>query len=52
MVNKEGKPATITANNELEHADVTSQNFIKFWGKLFAFILYVLNGNSQGFKNF
>jgi hypothetical protein len=31
---------------------VTSQDFIKFWGKFFAFILYVLIENSQGFKTF
>jgi hypothetical protein len=31
---------------------VTSQDFIKFWGKFFAFVLYVLIENSQGFKLF
>jgi hypothetical protein len=31
---------------------VTSQDFIKFWGKFFVFILLVLIGNSQGFKIF
>jgi hypothetical protein len=29
---------------------VTSQDFIKFWGKIFAFILYVMIENSQRFK--
>jgi hypothetical protein len=31
---------------------VTSQDFIKFWGKFFAFVLLVLIENSQGFKTF
>jgi hypothetical protein len=31
---------------------VTTQDFIKFWGKIFVFILLVLIENSQGFKNF
>jgi hypothetical protein len=31
---------------------VTSQDFIKFWGKFFAFVLLELIGNSQGFKPF
>jgi valyl-tRNA synthetase len=31
---------------------VTSQDFIKFWGKFFAFVLLEMFGNSQGFKNF
>jgi hypothetical protein len=31
---------------------VTTQDFIKFWGKNFVFILLVLIENSQGFKNF
>jgi hypothetical protein len=31
---------------------VTTQDFIKFWGKIFAFVLLEMNGNSQGFKNF
>jgi hypothetical protein len=29
---------------------VTSQDFIKFWGKFFAFVLYALIEISQGFK--
>jgi hypothetical protein len=29
---------------------VTTQDFIKFWGKIFVFILLVLIENSQGFK--
>jgi hypothetical protein len=29
---------------------VTSQDFIKFWGKFFAFVLYLLIENLQGFK--
>jgi hypothetical protein len=32
--------------------DVTTQDFIKFWGKIFVFILLVLIENSQGFKTF
>jgi hypothetical protein len=31
---------------------VTTQDFIKFWGKFFVFILLVLIENSQGFKTF
>jgi hypothetical protein len=31
---------------------VTTQDFIKFWGKIFIFILLVLIENSQGFKTF
>jgi hypothetical protein len=32
--------------------DVTTQDFIKFWGKFFAFVLLEMFGNSQGFKTF
>jgi hypothetical protein len=32
--------------------DVTSQDFIKFWGEIFAFVLLEMIGNSQGFKTF
>jgi hypothetical protein len=35
-----------------ERADVTSQDFIKFWGKIFVFVLLVLIELSQGFKTF
>jgi hypothetical protein len=31
---------------------VTSQDFIKFWGKFFAFVLLEMVENSQGFKTF
>jgi hypothetical protein len=31
---------------------VTSQDFIKFWGKLFAFVLHVLIEISQEFETF
>jgi hypothetical protein len=31
---------------------VTSQDFIKFWGNFFAFVLSALIENLQGFKNF
>jgi hypothetical protein len=31
---------------------VTSQDFIKFWGKILAFVLLVLIEFSQGFKTF
>jgi hypothetical protein len=31
---------------------VTTQDFIKFWGKIFVFILLVLIENPQGFKTF
>jgi hypothetical protein len=31
---------------------VTSQDFIKFWGKFFAFVLLEMIGISQGFKTF
>jgi hypothetical protein len=33
-------------------ACVTSQDFIKFWGKIFAFVLLEMIGNSHGFKTF
>jgi hypothetical protein len=36
---------------EVEEA-ITSQDFIKFWGKFIAFDLLVLIENSQGFKTF
>jgi hypothetical protein len=32
--------------------DVTTQDFVKFWGKLFAFVLLEMIGISQGFKTF
>jgi hypothetical protein len=31
---------------------VTTQDFIKFWGKIFAFVLLEKIGISQGFKTF
>jgi hypothetical protein len=31
---------------------VTSQDFIKFWGKFFTFVLLEMIGNSQVFKTF
>jgi hypothetical protein len=31
---------------------VTTQDFIKFWGKIFAFVLLEMIGISQGFKTF
>jgi hypothetical protein len=31
---------------------VASQDFIKFWGKIFAFVLLEMVENSQGFKTF
>jgi hypothetical protein len=31
---------------------VTTQDFVKFWGKFFAFILLEMFGISQGFKTF
>jgi hypothetical protein len=37
---------------KLVHRLVTTQDFIKFWGKIFVFILLVLIENSQGFKTF
>jgi hypothetical protein len=37
---------------KLGDACVTSQDFIKFWGKFFAFIFLVLIEISQGFKTF
>jgi hypothetical protein len=33
-------------------AHVTTQDFIKFWGKIFAFVLLGMFGNSQEFKTF
>jgi hypothetical protein len=39
---------TLTATKD----GVTTQDFIKFWGKIFVFILLVLIENPQGFKNF
>jgi aminopeptidase N len=32
--------------------NVTTQDFVKFWGKIFAFVLLEMIGISQGFKNF
>jgi hypothetical protein len=34
------------------HSGVTSQDFIKFWGEIFAFVLLEMIGNSQGFETF
>jgi hypothetical protein len=31
---------------------VTSQDFIKFWGNFFAFVLLEMTGNSQEFETF
>jgi hypothetical protein len=31
---------------------VTTQDFIKFWGKILAFVLLEMFGFSQGFKTF
>jgi hypothetical protein len=31
---------------------VTTQDFNKFWGKIFAFVLLEMIENSQEFKNF
>jgi hypothetical protein len=38
--------------NDKTNRHVTSQDFIKFWGKIFVFILLVLIENSQRFKTF
>jgi hypothetical protein len=38
--------------DDLLSKGVTTQDFIKFWGKIFAFVLLEMIGNSQGFKNF
>jgi hypothetical protein len=35
-----------------EALPITSQEFIKFWGKFFAFVLLEMIGNSQVFKTF
>jgi hypothetical protein len=32
--------------------NVTTQDFIKFWGKFFVFVLLEMIGNSQEFKTF
>jgi hypothetical protein len=37
---------------KFESEGVTSQDFIKNWGKFFAFVLYALIENSQGLKTF
>jgi hypothetical protein len=31
---------------------VTSQDFVKFWGNFFAFVMLEMIGNSQEFKTF
>jgi hypothetical protein len=47
-----------TIENKLEYAgvgankNVTSQDFIKFWGEIFAFVLLEMIGIAQGFKTF
>jgi hypothetical protein len=41
------------ARNWVRHRyNVTFQNFIKFWWEIFAWILYMLIENLQGFKTF
>jgi hypothetical protein len=35
-----------------DYKRVTTQDFIKFWGKIFAFVLLEMFENSQGFKTF
>jgi hypothetical protein len=47
----QGAPLVSGRERELGYR-VTSQDFIKFWGKIFIFILLVLIENSQGFKTF
>jgi hypothetical protein len=44
-------PSTHPAKGS-KKVSVTSQDFIKFWGKFFAFILLEMIGISQGFKTF
>jgi hypothetical protein len=34
------------------HGHVTTQDFIKFWGNFFAFVLLEMIEISQGFKTF
>jgi hypothetical protein len=42
----------VSADKIKQCITVTSQDFIKFWGKFFSFILPVLIENSQGFETF
>jgi hypothetical protein len=45
-------PASDPGSPDQGFPPVTSQDFIKFWGKIFVFILLEMIGNSQGFKTF
>jgi hypothetical protein len=51
-VNVGWHPMESVSHGLWKEKSVTTQDFIKFWGKIFVFILLVLIGNSQGFKNF
>jgi hypothetical protein len=46
------RPTVLASYDGPNDAIVTSQDFIKFWGKIFAFVLLKMIGNSQGFKIF
>jgi hypothetical protein len=46
------KLKTAPDRNKSKQKHVTTQDFIKFWGKIFAFVLLEMFGNSQGFKTF
>jgi hypothetical protein len=42
----------VGVNDVSATSNVTTQDFIKFWGKFFAFVLLEMIGNSQGIKTF
>jgi hypothetical protein len=54
MGTKNGHREPLVSMESSLHGDsiVTSQDFIKFWGNFFAFVLLVLIDFSQGFKTF
>jgi hypothetical protein len=45
-------PVTSPVTSPARTSSVMTQDFIKFWGKFFAFVLLEMIGNSQGFKKF
>jgi hypothetical protein len=44
--------AAMSPPSLVQQVCVTTQDFIKFWGKIFAFVLLEMIGISQGFKIF
>jgi hypothetical protein len=51
------EPSSMGGEAEVEESmaediDVTTQDFVKFWGNFFVFVFLEMFGNLQGFKTF